>query len=380
MRWARIGALAGRIIIQFRRDRRTLALLIIVPIVILSLVAYLIELEAKDIPLGVVNEDLGATTPQGMLFIASDLVEVLEEGQTFRVVEVSREGVEAMIESGELKGAIIFPEDFTAQWLSHHHTTFNLTLEGSNPQTAATILSGVSKAVSEVLAGLICPDGEAVASPIEINTSYVYGGEHFNTLDYAAPVIISLFAFFFVFLLTSISFLRERAQGTMERLMASPLRRREIVLGYMLGFSVFAFIQSLVILLFAIFVLRIHYVGNPLVLFLVVMILTIGSVNLGIFLSTFARNELQVVQFIPLVLLPQVLLCGVIWAIEDMPLVFQWIAHALPLTYANFALREVMIKGYGLTEGTVGINILILVFFAALMILLGALTLRREIA
>ena len=143
---------------------------------------------------------------------------------------------------------------------------------------------------------------------------------------------IGLFAFFFVFLLTSVAFLRERSQGTIERLLVSPLSRTELVLGYVFGFRSSRWLQSLVILRFVIYVLRVHYAGNLGLLFLVTLALTIGGVNMGIFVSAFARNELQVVQFIPLLIVPQVLLGGLFFPVSTLPVVLKQLAYVMPLT------------------------------------------------
>jgi ABC-2 type transport system permease protein len=125
-------------------------------------------------------------------------------------------------------------------------------------------------------------------------------------------------------------------------------------------------------------VLKIHYLGSLALLFLLVVLLALVGVGLGILASTFARTEFQVLQFIPIVIIPQALLSGTLWAIEDMPRYLQPFAYVMPLTYANRGLRDVMIKGGGLAE--IWPEVLILLAFAALFIALGALTTRREIA
>jgi ABC-2 type transport system permease protein len=214
----------------------------------------------------------------------------------------------------------------------------------------------------------------------EPTVSYLYGGPEFDPLDYFAPALIPTFAFLFVFLLTSVGFLRERTQGTFERLMASPLSRLELVFGYMIGFGLFALMQSAIILLFAVFVLRIDYAGNLGIVFLVEAVLTILAVNLGVLLSGFARNEFQAVQFMPIVFIPQILLAGVFWPVNDLPTWLRATAHTLPLTYANQALREVMIKGAGLQSSIVLTDLLVLVGFAVLFLGLGAAALRRQSA
>jgi ABC-2 type transport system permease protein len=146
----------------------------------------------------------------------------------------------------------------------------------------------------------------------------------------------------------------------------------------MLGFGLFALVQSAIIVLFTAYVLQVHYSGNLAWVFLVTLILAIGAVNLGIFLSSFARTELQAVQFIPLVIVPQGLLSGLLWPVKDMPDWLQVVARALPLTYANEALTNIMIRGKGLAETALQIGVLLL--FAALMVVLASLTLRREVA
>ena len=215
--------------------------------------------------------------------------------------------------------------------------------------------------------------------PFTVNgPQYLHGGPEYTFNDSIAPVFIGIFSFFFVFLLTSVAFLRERSQGTIERVMVSPLTRTELVMGYICGFTLFALVQSLVILLFVVFALRVHYSGNLALVFLVSALLTIGSVNLGIFLSTFAQNEFQIVQFIPLVFGIQVFLSGVFWPVAQLPKVLQPVSYILPLTYANDALRGVMLKSAGI--GDIAGQLSALLVFAVGMVLLSSLTMRRQIA
>jgi ABC-2 type transport system permease protein len=196
-----------------------------------------------------------------------------------------------------------------------------------------------------------------------------------GVLDYIAPALLATLALFFGFLLTGISFLRERSQGTLERLMASPLSRLDIVVGYLCGFFIFALAQTLIILLFTIYVLGVNYHGDLWQIFVFQVVVIIGAVNLGIFISTFARNEFQMVQFIPLIILPQVFLCGVLWPVEQMPNYLQWLSTVLPLTYAVDGLRNIMLNGQNLID--VGFELGILVGFTILISTLAAVTLRR---
>ena len=199
-----------------------------------------------------------------------------------------------------------------------------------------------------------------------------------NVLDYIAPALLATLALFFSFLLTGISFLRERSQGTMERLMASPVSRLDIVVGYLFGFFVFALTQTLIIVLFTIYVLDVRYYGDLWQIFVFQIVIITVAVNLGIFISTFARNEFQMVQFIPLILFPQIFLCGVIWPVEQMPDYLQWLSKILPLTYAVDGLRDIMLAGKSLLD--VGFELSVLIGFAVIISMVAAITLRRGAA
>jgi len=197
-----------------------------------------------------------------------------------------------------------------------------------------------------------------------------------SVLQYIAPALIATLALFFGFLLTGISFLRERSQGTLEHLMASPVSPFDIVVGYLGGFFIFALAQTLIILLYTIYVLQVSYHGDLWQIFVFQVIVIIGAVNLGIFISTFAKNEFQMVQFIPLVIIPQIFLSGVIWPVEQMPDYLQWLAKVLPLTYAVRGLRDIMLSGQSLLD--VWVELAVLVGFAIIVSVLAAVTLRRS--
>jgi len=199
-----------------------------------------------------------------------------------------------------------------------------------------------------------------------------------TVLDYIAPALLATLALFFSFLLTGISFLRERSQGTLERIMASPVSRLDIVVGYLFGFFLFALTQTVIIILFTIYVLDVHYYGELWQIFIFQIVIITGAVNLGIFTSTFARNEFQMVQFIPLIIVPQIFLCGVIWPVEQMPDYLQWLSSVLPLTYAVDGLRDIMLAGKTLLD--VGLELGVMVGFTVVFSILAAVTLRRGAA
>jgi len=148
----------------------------------------------------------------------------------------------------------------------------------------------------------------------------------------------------------------------------------------MLGFAVLALIQSGEVLIFALAVLKVHNAGNVALIFGIEALMAIAAVNLGIFLSMFARTEFQAVQFIPLVIVPQFLLSGILFPVGSEPKPLQVLSGVLPLTYAVNGLRDVMVKGADLTWGSLQLDVGVVLGFVVLLVLAAVATLRRRIA
>ena len=384
MSFARIMALASRIIRQVLRDRRTLALIFVVPVLIMTLL-YLVLTSTSSIHTLALVRPTGNGSER-----VNALIDKLLPGQDkLKTININADQMDSTLNDGNADAAIIFPADFAQQVFAGQNPAVQIKLEGSDPNVASAmndIATGLTRQLGIALATLKAQQGSGQIAftaggsiPFTVSSpQYLHGGPEYTFNDSIAPVFIGIFSFFFVFLLTSVAFLRERSQGTIERVMVSPLTRTELVIGYICGFTLFALVQSVVILLFVVFALRVHYSGNLALVFLVSALLTIGSVNLGIFLSTFAQNEFQIVQFIPLVFGIQVFLSGVFWPVAQLPKVLQPISYILPLTYANDALRGVMLKSAGF--GDIAGQLAALLVFALGMVLLSSLTMRRQIA
>ena len=361
----RVEAITQRLLHQFRRDRRTLALLFGAPLVILGLLGYLLR-GGGDVPkMAVVNLDGG---PLGSL-VASTLA----NSKTVSASNLSQADADARLRSGDIAGYVLLPADFTAQVQQHRIVAPEVHLEGSQPGLSQSILQSVSQS-------FVALAGQAGGVQFIPRITFLYGGPSFDTLDYFGAAFIGLVVFFLVFVITAVAFLRERGQGTLERLMASPLRRAEIVLGYMLGFTVLALVQSVEVLAFSLLVLHVHNVGNVALIFLLEALMAIAAVNLGIFLSMFARTEFQAVQFIPLVIVPQVLVSGILFSINSEPKPLQVLSDVLPLTYAVNGLRDVMIKGADLTWASLQLDVGVVAGFIVLLVVAAVATLRRRIA
>ena len=196
-----------------------------------------------------------------------------------------------------------------------------------------------------------------------------------EVLNRIAPGLICTFAFFFTFLLTAISFFRERVSGTLERLFTTPATKIDILLGYLFGFLPLALIQATLIVLFSIFVLRVDYEGNLFNILIIIFLIASISVNLGIFLSTFAKNEFQIMQFIPIIFAPQIFLAGLVIPINDLPIYFEILSFAMPLRYAIESLQAVMINGDSIKE--VSDSLGILMGFNLFILLLSVISIKH---
>jgi ABC-2 type transport system permease protein len=359
----RVRAITRRLLQGFRRDRRTLALLFVAPIVILALLGYLIRGSNTAPSVGIANEDSGP--------VGASIADSLRQSSAIKTVDINAADGDAKLKDGSIVAYIVFPADFTQQ-VGQGNVSPEIHVEGSQPGQAAPVLQALQQSMAAIAAR-----GSVHFAP---RVDYLYGGPDLDRLDYFGAAFVGLIVFFLVFVITIVSFLNERSQGTLERLMASPLRRGEIVLGYMLGFTVLALVQAAEVLLFALVVLRIHNQGNVGLIFGMEALMAIAAVNLGIFLSMFARSEFQAVQFIPLVIVPQFLLSGILFPVSTEPQALQYVSNVLPLTYAVSGMRDIMLKGADLTWTSLQVDAAVVLGFVVLLIAAGTATLRRRVA
>ncbi|HTQ20470.1 ABC transporter permease [Mycobacterium sp.] len=192
----------------------------------------------------------------------------------------------------------------------------------------------------------------------------------------ACLIILGLFPLFVMFIITSITMQRERASGTLERILTTPLRRPDLLAAYGTAFSVAAAAQAIVACLVSFWLLGFSTAGSPVWVFVIAVVNAILGVGLGLLFSAFARTEFQAVQFIPLVMVPQLLLAGVIVPRHAMPHWLEWISNVMPASYALEALQQVGAHPE-LTDVAVR-DILVVLAFALAALFLAAATLRRR--
>ena len=375
MNLRRTLAISRRIADLFRRDHRTLALVFVAPIVIMALLGWVIRDQGTpDTRIAVVN----VAGPGGDVFRTRLQTIATDAGIEFRDDITTEDVAREALRDETIDIAVILS-------VKNNAPSITVITPGINPTQDSARIGELRQVIADAIGG--------GGPTIEMESIYGTGSGDF--FDAFAPALVGFVVFFLVFILTGISFLRERIGGTLERLLATPVRRSEIVLGYSLGFGVFATLQVALVLLFVLGTVHVDAIGplpeinlglgvpiagSPVLAFVITLLLALCAVNLGIFLSTFARTEFQIIQFIPLVIVPQAFLSGIVFPVDQLPGLLEPIARVLPMTYGIDGLREVLIKGSGLDSGSVQLDIVVLAGIALVLAVAATLTIRREVA
>ncbi|MDQ0190290.1 ABC transporter permease [Alicyclobacillus cycloheptanicus] len=342
----RIWALVNRIVRQFLHDKRTLALMFVAPILVLTLVSLVFN---------------GSTyRPKiGMVHVPAPIAQRLSQ-QDVRLYTYASSG----------RAMTALKADHIDAYVDFEGSRPNVVLEGSDPTTNKAVLFDLQQA-AESLQASVQGGGGVHFQP---KVTYLYGSADMSTFDNFGPVLIGFFAFFFVFLIAGISFLKERTTGTLERLVATPIRRWEIVTGYVVGFGVFTLVQSVLITCYCVDVLGMMMNGHLITLLVTTLLLSMTALTLGVFMSSFANSEFQMMQFIPLVIVPQVFFSG-LFNIDTMASWLRWLSKVMPLFYGADAMRNIMIRGRGF--GDIATDLLVLLGFSVLFMVLNVMTLRK---
>ncbi|MFC4856191.1 ABC transporter permease [Actinophytocola glycyrrhizae] len=213
-----------------------------------------------------------------------------------------------------------------------------------------------------------------VPSLLLILLRYVFNTE--MAFDAAAPALLAVFPFAIMFIVTSVTTLRERTSATLERLMTMPIGKFDLLLGYAIAFGLVAMLQVGVATVISLTWLGMEINGSVLLLLLIATLDALLGTALGLFVSAFARTEFQAVQFMPLIVMPQILLCGLFAPRDTMTPVLEWLSNVMPLSYAVEALESVTRSNE--LDGTFVRDLVIVAGSGVLALVLGAATLRRR--
>lgn len=354
----RFKAILIRVLKELIRDKRTLALMLLAPILVLTLMNVVFN----------TNDDVHAK-----IGVDASVPSIIEKAFPADKVKLTH----YTTTPDSLKSTMT--KDNLDAFVRLDNDTFHITYENEDPSQTAQIKALFSSVLTasklKELTIQLQKNSVATGQPVQITNyniqdAYIYGSKDSTFFDKIFPVLIGFFVFFFVFLISGIALLRERTSGTLERLLATPVKRSEIVLGYLVGYGLFAVIQTLLIVFYSIYLLKVDIAGNIGFVLLTNILIALVALAMGIFVSTFANSEFQMIQFIPLIVIPQVFFSGII-PLDSMVSWVKNISYIFPLSYAGKALTDIMIKGQGFSDiwGNLGILLLFMIGFTFLNIL-----------
>ncbi|RSJ54856.1 Inner membrane transport permease YbhR [Streptococcus gordonii] len=352
-------AIAKKVIKELLRDKRTLALMFIAPVFIMWLMNLMFS-ASTTVNVKLATQDL----PTGLVTKMNELDHVDVE-----IYQGLDQAKEALV--NEKVDAVISYKDGEYQ-VDYANTDASKTSMIRQVLRTSIASEGTDQLVSRVKQAL--PQLKLDAKAPEIKESYQYGDKNTGFFARMIPILIGFVVFFFVFLISGMALLKERTSGTLERLLATPVKRSEIVYGYMLSYGIIAIFQTAVVVLAAIWLLDVEVVGSILNVIIVNVVLALVALAFGILLSTLAKSEFQMMQFIPLVIMPQLFFSGII----PLSSMGEWaliVGKFLPLTYSGDAISQIILYGHNL--GDILSNLGVLMIFLIILTILNIVGLRR---
>ena len=379
----RILAIAQKVFIELLRDKRTLMLLFAVPIFIMWLM----------------NAAFSASTEThatiAVVDVSESITKSLDDVKHITAKDYQSSGsAQDALEEEKVDAILSFKDE------NHYQVTYANTDPSKTNMTRQVINSTLKQVqVQELIDSLkeaqqanlqaqVQANGGKIAqvtedtrsredisqSKIKLIENYIYGDKNTTFFTKMTPVLMSFFVFFFVFLISGMALLKERTTGTLDRLLATPVKRSDIVFGYMMAYSLVAALQTIVIVLSTIWLLNLEVLGNIGDVIIVNIIFALVALSFGLLLSTLAKSEFQMMQFIPLVVTPQIFFSGII-PLDAMADWVQSLGKFLPLYYAGHALSKIILNGTSILQ--LGFDISILLIFLLVLTILNVIGLKR---
>lgn len=349
----RILAISKKVLKELLRDKRTLAMMFVAPILIMWLM----------------NVMFSASSTTSVIIAAVDvpssLIENLDDVEHVAVEKyTSAKAAQKDLDNQEVDAILTVDDDtYDVTYANTDSSKTALTRQAIKSVLSWSItnqfMSQVKEAVAETpsLTSLLPTSN---VSSTDLTEHYDYGDENTGFFAKMIPILMGFMVFFFVFLISGMALLKERTSGTLDRLLATPVKRSDIVFGYMISYGIIAVIQTVVIVLSTIWLLDIEVVGNIINVIIVNFVLALVALAFGVLLSTLAKSEFQMMQFLPLVIMPQLFFSGII-PLDSMADWVQHIGKILPLSYSGDALTKIIMYGDGFNS--VAFDLLILLMF-----------------
>ena len=343
---ARMFAIALKEVQQMLRDKLTFAMAVGVPILQLVLFGYAINTDPKGLPTAVVSQD---TSP-----MARSLVAALQTSGYFRVVEsgIAESRGDALLQQGDIQFLVIVPDDFGARVVRGERPAVLIAADATDPSASGNAIAALGQlgatALNRDLRGALASRAPQ-PQPFEVRVQRRYNPEGLSRYN-IVPGLVGTILTMTMVMLTSLAMTRERERGTMENLLATPVRPVEVMVGKILPYVVLGYVQLGVILGAAFLLFSVPMVGSAWLLLAMIGVFMLANLGVGFTFSTLARNQLQALQLTFFFFLPSMLLSGFMFPFRGMPGWAQTLGEVLPLTHFLRIVRGVMLKGSGVAE------------------------------
>jgi len=344
--WARFVAVLAKEFVQMRRDRLTFAMIVGIPILQLILFGFAINADPKALPTAVLSADNSV--------FSRSFVRAMENSGYFRVNHVVARPAEGerMLQLGEVQFFLTVPEDFSRKLLRGEQAVLLVEADATDPAATGNALAALAalnqSALNHDLKGPLAALAQGPA-PFEIRVQRRYNPEGITQYN-IVPGLVGTILTMTMVIMTSLAMTRERERGTMENLLATPVRPIEVMTGKIVPYIIVGYIQVTIILAAAKLLFAVPMVGSLLLLSVALVIFIAANLAVGFTFSTLAKNQLQAMQMAFFFFLPSILLSGFMFPFRGMPEWAQWLGEILPLTHFLRILRGILLKGNGVSE------------------------------
>jgi len=340
--WRRSQAMLIKEFIQLRRDRVSFAMIIMIPLIQLLLFGYAINTTPRDLPTAVLLQESNDVT--------RSIVKGLENTRYFKLTHVVRDEKEfdQLITSGNVLFAVEIPAGFERALRRGERPALLIAADATDPVASGSALSAIGQLVQTALRNdRAIPDTSP--APFEIRTHARYNPAGASQLN-IVPGLVGTILTMTMLIFTALSVTREIERGTMESLLAMPIKPLEIMIGKIVPYIMVGFIQASLIIGIGIFLFGVPLVGSLLLLALLSTLFIATNLSIGYTFSTIAENQLQAMQMSLMFFLPNILLSGFMFPFAGMPTWAQWVGESLPLTHYLRIVRAIMLKGASLPD------------------------------